>query len=340
MFTATSLLVCACLAQTLQPADYPRTIAPNLLGNGGMEEWSLGVPASTGGPIPPELWYPQGNTTNLFGQTGIEYTRVPITANFGSGEYVMACRAMAPGSFVAQSLEAFSEFHDEDMTFSVDLSTPFSQAVATIAIDDGLASTVKSEVVVNGVSTRLTVRHHVHPNATHLQFRVFPEQTLWIDNAQAIQGKFPEVRYRPRPNHEPGVMQVPLGGVQDWYRFHPDVPVPDGYEIADGSPVADPVSPFVGLPTPDLRDRFVRGAASVAAIGTTGGQDTADLKHTHSGTTGAGSSSWLILQNPIGPVLNAARNTHTHSFTTNSALNTPVSIVPRYVGLLKIVRVK
>lgn len=336
--TATLLLLSTAFGPPVLGVDYPKTLGANLLGNGGMEVWPLGEGVK--GPIPPALWYPMGDPGNLYGQTAVRFSRISsAVAGIGNGTSMMEVEAMLPGNFVAQPLESFAELRGEEVTFSVDITTPFAQATAHVAIDDGVQSTEHVEVVVTGSMSRLTVRHRVAPNATRLQFRIVPEQTLWVDDAQALQGKFPEVRYRPRSNPEPGITEVPLGGVVDWYRFHPAQPVPDRFAIADGGTVIDPQSPFVGLSLPDLRDRFVRGASSPAAIGTTGGEASVDLKHTHSGKTGEPSSSWKILQWPVGSLLDAARSTHTHNFTTNPALDT-VPILPPYVGLLKLVRVR
>ena len=335
-----ALLITAAVSQPVEPAAFPRPVATNLLGNGGMEEWALGVPPAGGGPVPPELWYPMATTANLFGQAAIQFIQRPSDSQFGSGKYFVEVTASASGNFVAQSLETFAEFRGEVMTFSVDLSTPFPQATARVTIDDGVSSSETVETVSSGTTTRVTVRHKVSPGASHLQMRVHPLQTLWVDNAQLLPGPFSNSPYRPRANPEPGLMQVPLGGIGDWYRFHPGMPVPEGYAIADGSVIQDPASPFDGMATPDLRDRFVRGAADVASIGTSGGNATVNLSHSHSGTVNSQSGFWYIHGYiPPPPNLKAAKHDHKHSFTTNSALGN-VNILPPYVGLLKIVRIK
>ncbi|MEZ4514738.1 MAG: hypothetical protein R3C62_22930 [Chloroflexota bacterium] len=64
---------------------------------------------------------------------------------------------------------------------------------------------------------------------------------------------------------------VPVGGVVDWWRPNDTVPIPDGFVACDGSVVDDPLSPYNGFATPDLRGRMVRGAEMTAAEGTQGG---------------------------------------------------------------------
>lgn len=65
--------------------------------------------------------------------------------------------------------------------------------------------------------------------------------------------------------------QVPIGGVVDWYRPDTSFPIPNGYMVADGSTVTDSESPLLNKTLPDLRSKFVRGAAAVTEIGSTGG---------------------------------------------------------------------
>lgn len=71
---------------------------------------------------------------------------------------------------------------------------------------------------------------------------------------------------------------VPVGAVIDWWRPNAGFPVPDGFQICDGSMVVDPESPLNGETLPDLRNVFVRGANVIGDIGVTGGTDS----HAHS----------------------------------------------------------
>jgi len=324
----------------------------NLLGNGGFESWSLG--ATTQGPIPPDLWYPMADTNGLFQQGAILYTRQSADVSHRcSGQYMMEITASSPGNFVAQSVENFAEYRGKQVTFSVDFSTPFSSADVTIVIDDGMTSSQMMGKAFLGQWVRLTVVHRVDLSPTHLQFRIVPHQTVYVDEAQALAGALENAPYRPRPNPEPDLRQLPLGTVIDWYRFDTTTPVPEGFAIADGSTVTDPESPFQNLTLPNLSSRFVLGVTSPAQIGTTGGNATVDLSHdhtmahTHSGTTGTsdfnGHDFWIQAGGAGRPALDS----HRHNFTTGqpsnpktgSALGT-VSILPPFTGLLKIVRIK
>jgi len=70
---------------------------------------------------------------------------------------------------------------------------------------------------------------------------------------------------------------VPIGAVIDWWRPNPSYPIPEGFMIADGSPVDDPDSPLDGTTLPDLTGQFIRGALDIRTIGNSGG----DLTHIH-----------------------------------------------------------
>lgn len=316
----------------------------SLLGNGGFESWSLG--AQVQGSIAPDLWYAMGAPTDAFGQTDVAYTRVPEDASCSaSGPWCAEVRANAPGNYIAQRLEDFAGLEDRWVTFSIDLRTPFATASPTISIDDGVNATARTEIVGTSAS-RLTVRHLVSACATRLEFRVYPEQTVRADHAMAVVGRHAEAPYVPRRNVESGLMELPLGAVVDWYRFDASIPVPEGFVICDGATIVDGNSPFFGKATPNLADKFVRGVASVGAIGSTGGTDTVNLAHNHSGTTsdnhgppgGSNDDYWWQDANEFD-VLHVAKDGHTHNFTTNTKLGV-VSLVPAYVGLLKLIRVK
>lgn len=313
----------------------------SLLGNGGLESWSHG--AQVQGPIAPDLWYAMGVPTNAFGQSDIAYTRVPEDAGCSaSGPWCAEVRANAPGNYIAQRLEDFAGLEDRWVTFSVDLRTPFATASPTIAIDDGVNATTRTEIVGTSAS-RVTVRHRVSACATRLEFRVYPEQTVRVDHAMAVVGRHAEALYVPRRNVEPGLMELPLGAVVDWHRFDASIPVPEGFAICDGALVADADSPFVGKPTPNLASKFVRGVTSLGAIGSTGGADSVDLAHTHTGTTGSnqgpGGVDYWVMGNPQLDHVHNAKDGHVHTFTTNSSLGS-VSTLPSYVGLLKLIRIK
>ena len=113
----------------------------------------------------------------------------------------------------------------------------------------------------------------------------------------------------------PASYQVPLGGIIDWYAFSPTDPVPDGYAICDGSTVTEPSSPFLGQTLPDLVDRFAMGVSSVGATGTTGGSNTANLSHTHSGPSHSHS---LPSHSHTGPSHTHSGPSHTHTLANHS----------------------
>lgn len=131
--------------------------------------------------------------------------------------------------------------------------------------------------------------------------------------------------------------------------------MPSGYALCDGSLVTDSESPFFGFQTPDLRNRFVRGTTWLNEMRTTGGSDTAngshdhDMAHTHRGWTTQPFNApckW-VLKNPIGILEEGALCNHTHDVWTDGgtkqrtgASSVTIPTVPRFMRLLKIVRIK
>jgi hypothetical protein len=329
-----ALLLVAAVPQQSLPV--PIRSSTNILGNGGVESWNRG--SGFQGPIGPDLWYAMGDTSDVFTQGDIAFTRTTGCPPGGTGSTVMQIRANLPQNYVSQSAENFAEYAGKDVTFSVSIHPLFPLASAHIAIDDGIGSSSAPITVTMGQWGRVTVRHTVASCPTKLEFRIYPEQTVDVDEAMAVVGRQPSADFVPRPNPEPGLEEVPLGSVLDWYRFDASVPVPEGFAICDGSLVANVSSPFLGRATPNLTDRFVRGVTNVANIGTSGGSST----HAHSGTTGENEGGpgnppgdWWFIELQCCDVMRCARDGHRHDFTTNVA-----SSLPPYVGLLKIIRVK
>ncbi len=105
---------------------------------------------------------------------------------------------------------------------------------------------------------------------------------------------------------------MPVGTVIDWWRPNNNFPVPTGFKICDGSTVDDEESPFNGFNVPDLRNKFVRGAESLADIGATGGSES--HKHTvessSTSTSSAGNHEHII--DPPSANTNETGN-HLHS---------------------------
>jgi hypothetical protein len=173
-----------------------------------------------------------------------------------------------------------------------------------------------------------------------------PSAMLHIGGTAGVDGiKFPDGTLQTTAGG--GSASVPIGAVIDWWRPNNTFPVPDGYDICDGSVVSDAQSPFNGETLPDLRDKFVRGAATVNDIGQTGGTE----NHTHS-ITGAVSAEIVTMTNsdsneyvmwPGGLSVARAIHRHTcnpHSHTPGTLANSSRNHLPPYVGLLKIMRIR
>lgn len=64
---------------------------------------------------------------------------------------------------------------------------------------------------------------------------------------------------------------VPIGTVLDFYWINNVNEVPTGFQLCDGSGIRS--GPLRGRPTPDLRNRFVRGAPRVQQCMRSGGSD-------------------------------------------------------------------
>lgn len=73
--------------------------------------------------------------------------------------------------------------------------------------------------------------------------------------------------------------EVPIGAIIDWWRpAGSNLPLPEGFKIADGTIISDQESPIYGSFVPDLVNTFVMGVTNINAIGQSGGSTT----HTHS----------------------------------------------------------
>ncbi|MEM7310740.1 MAG: hypothetical protein AAF682_28965 [Planctomycetota bacterium] len=353
------------LALAVTPALIPQATAPavskvplpqrNLLGNGGFESWSLGhVP---GGPLGPDLWYTAGDPTLAFDQTDMQFTRVPEQAALAADScFAMKLVPSTPGSYVAQTLESGCQLAGRWITFSADFRPEpgFVVAKPAVEIHDGIGQSQSCEVIFGADGwSRLTVRHLVDSAATTVELRLIPGGIVEVNDAMAIAGSLASAAYVPHRNPEPVLSELPLGSIIGWFRFDPSIPIPEGFALCDGAPIADPKSPFFGKATVDLRDRFVRGVADVEAIGEVGGSQAVNLSHghgmhhTHDGQTGypdsVGYDFWIDWQGWGKPALDNHRHTFTtggpSKSTTDNALG-DVSIVPPYVGLLKLLRIR
>jgi hypothetical protein len=76
----------------------------------------------------------------------------------------------------------------------------------------------------------------------------------------------------------------PLGEVTGWWRYATGLSVPFGWQVCDGSPVTDPLSPMFGLSVPDMRDKFLKGTTVMPQDGiASGGADSQAIpNHAHS----------------------------------------------------------
>lgn len=68
----------------------------------------------------------------------------------------------------------------------------------------------------------------------------------------------------------------------------PGVPTPDPtiWQEAKGDTIQEQLSDLRGQAAPDLRDRYLKGAASLGQSGQPGGSNTKNLAHSHGGLTG------------------------------------------------------
>jgi len=156
-------------------------------------------------------------------------------------------------------------------------------------------------------------------------------------------------------------MVVPVGSVISWWG-NSDA-VPDGWQYCNGSSVTDDKRPLKGFDTPDLRNRFVRGAGGDARnTPQVGGQDSMTLTvdqmpahshgvndpgHSHQGYHNRpidGDVSFIVDGN-IGVATDYVSNQRTAPATTGISIQSagggqPFATLPSYVGLIYIIRIK
>jgi hypothetical protein len=147
---------------------------------------------------------------------------------------------------------------------------------------------------------------------------------------------------------------VPIGTILDWFRPDVNVPVPDGFQICDGSQVTDSTSPLFGSFVPNLAGVFIRGVSDRTKVGTFGGSET----HTHAAQTlvaGAHSHTIDLTDNVSGFDLNSGMAVPVGTGTVNIPIATltnsdgdhfhDVSVstesnLPPYLGMLKLICIK
>ncbi|MCG8504580.1 MAG: hypothetical protein MI755_08245 [Sphingomonadales bacterium] len=112
-----------------------------------------------------------------------------------------------------------------------------------------------------------------------------------------------------------GIGQLPVGAVIDWWRTPgSSTQIPEGFQICDGSRVADPDSPLNGQTLPDLQHRFAYGVTSYGEIGTRGGTATGSF---HEQTESAGRNHTHGLASRTGWIafVNSSSGSSGHYYT-------------------------
>lgn len=79
----------------------------------------------------------------------------------------------------------------------------------------------------------------------------------------------------------------PLGACCPIATGIPGVPTPNPtiWQLANGDPITEPLSPLFGQNTIDMRDRYLKGANNNGEVGGYGGSNTVSVQHSHTGFT-------------------------------------------------------
>ena len=166
-------------------------------------------------------------------------------------------------------------------------------------------------------------------------------------------------------------LEIPVGTVIDWWK-PAGVKLPDGFAICDGGKVNNRNSPLNGKTLPNLMGRFIRGAATAAEVGTTGGSETHfhkystgehshGISHHHQITVTASATSQKQGTWTDGGSIALAGHTHENTVTSNQAVSSYqddrgspqsqpwqdpgghqtdiASAIPPYTALLKVMRI-
>ena len=112
---------------------------------------------------------------------------------------------------------------------------------------------------------------------------------------------------------------VPSGMIAMWSGLIANIP--SGWSLCDGT-----------SGTPDLRDKFIRGAGSGDEAGTTGGSDTNSGTHTYSGTTSTPSA--IMNTGGDSAYAPAADDACTHTYSGTTSAPSDTNNMPAYYELL------
>jgi hypothetical protein len=163
-------------------------------------------------------------------------------------------------------------------------------------------------------------------------------------------------------------VSIPIGSIIDWWRGQANAQPPDAFRICDGGVVNDPASPFDGKAVPNLADQFTVGVNPAQVGPAAAGEDMHHhaystpthvhaFPHTHPSITNQETGSADRNDGMAGAPDNNAQKEHKHLFSAtigpasemntgpNSDANQDVdtqdaSLVPPFVGLLKLIRIK
>jgi hypothetical protein len=75
---------------------------------------------------------------------------------------------------------------------------------------------------------------------------------------------------------------VPVGTVIAWYQL-PKAPLPPGFVYCNGELISDPESPYNGMQSPNLTNRFILGAGDAVTANQQGGSTAYNLQGWESG---------------------------------------------------------
>jgi len=149
---------------------------------------------------------------------------------------------------------------------------------------------------------------------------------------------------------------IPVGGVIMYWSDGGSLPT--NFEICDGSNVSTSGSPLAGLAKPSLTNKFVRGVANqnLRSSAQSGGADSINIQHSHTVNNHSHGISFNAQRTgnitSVQPLVGGSGvpiDSHDHLISgstggstpgTNNGLSSTQSILPSYVGLVYIMRVK